>query len=194
MKYYIEITLIDNSYFHIHFIWSKLYTQLHLAFVEMKNEHGKVPVGVSFPEYCYDERQMPSLGHKLRVFGESEAVLEKLDLTRWLSRLTDYVHVMGIKAVPIKRVTGYVQFKRKHVKGIHELSKRYAAKHQVSVNDAFDYYEEHMALEKLPYVHVTSLGNGYPFKLFIMKSTCDQLVDQGFGTYGLSSESTLPEF
>ncbi|HNN29956.1 MAG TPA: type I-F CRISPR-associated endoribonuclease Cas6/Csy4, partial [Agitococcus sp.] len=37
MKYYQELTLIAQAEVSLYVIWSKLYTQLHLAFVEQKD-------------------------------------------------------------------------------------------------------------------------------------------------------------
>lgn len=51
MHHYIELTLIKDSEISPYFIWSKLYTQLHLAFVEQKDANEQIPYGVSFPEY-----------------------------------------------------------------------------------------------------------------------------------------------
>src|SRR5699024_6412398 len=91
-----------------YFIWSKLYTQLHLALVEQQNPDKKVNFGVSFPEYLYQEKnndkegskEFASLGTKLRVFGPSQQELEQLNLSKWLERLTDYVHIKSIQPVP----------------------------------------------------------------------------------------------
>ena len=51
MKFYQEITLIPQADISPHAVWSKLYTQLHLAFVEQKDEQDKTIYGVSFPQY-----------------------------------------------------------------------------------------------------------------------------------------------
>ena len=49
MKYYQELTLIAQAEVSLYFIWSKVYTQLHLALVAMPTQGN---VGVSFPEYA----------------------------------------------------------------------------------------------------------------------------------------------
>lgn len=48
MKYYQEITIIKSPDISPYFIWSKLYTQLHLALVEVKNPDDSSNIGVSF--------------------------------------------------------------------------------------------------------------------------------------------------
>ena len=92
MKFYQEITLIDQAEISPYFIWSKLYAQLHIALAEQKNIEDKVSIGVSFPQYIYeekgdDEKSKVNLGKKLRLFSESESDLKKLDLRKWLERL-----------------------------------------------------------------------------------------------------------
>ena len=42
-------------------------------------------------------------------------ILEKLDLKKWLDRLTDYVHITSIREVP-ENIKGYAIYKRKQVK------------------------------------------------------------------------------
>ena len=37
MKFYQEITLIDQAEISPYFIWTKLYTQLHIALAELKD-------------------------------------------------------------------------------------------------------------------------------------------------------------
>ena len=43
MKHYIEITLLPDAEVGLGFIWQKMYQQIHLALVEVKdaNENGK---------------------------------------------------------------------------------------------------------------------------------------------------------
>ena len=54
MKYYQEITLIDQAEISPYFIWSKLYTQLHIAFAEIKDADDKISMGTSFPQYIFE--------------------------------------------------------------------------------------------------------------------------------------------
>ena len=85
MHYYIELTLIKDSEISPYFIWSKLYTQLHLALVEMQDTNAQVPIGVSFPEYNVGEskgKKLMLLGSKLRIFAQDEATLTKLNLPK----------------------------------------------------------------------------------------------------------------
>ena len=88
MKYYQEITLIadDMPFFEL---WSKIFTQLHIALADVKNSHGIDTIGVNFPNYQYTEKQgktFATLGHKLRIFAPSEQALQTLNLDKWLAR------------------------------------------------------------------------------------------------------------
>ena len=56
MKFYQEITLIDQAEISPYFIWSKLYTQLHIALAEIKDDSDKVGIGASFPQYIFEEK------------------------------------------------------------------------------------------------------------------------------------------
>lgn len=207
MKYYQELTLIGQPEISFSFILTKVYTQIHLALVEMQDENGLVPIGVSFPEYLSDKKEARllnksdgdnrkiGLGNKLRVFAETEDDLKQLDLLKWLSHLMDYVHLTGIREVPIKKVTGYVYFQRKHIKGSpQKLSKRHAKRHNISITESEKYYNGLQSTSDLPYLYLKSLSNDQSFRLFILKVKSNSFVNKSFRTYGLSTVSTVPEF
>ena len=40
MNFYQEITLIPDAEISPYFLWSKVYTQLHIALADVKNQHG----------------------------------------------------------------------------------------------------------------------------------------------------------
>ena len=92
MKCYQEITLIDQAEISPYFLWSKIYTQLHIAFAEQTDEQQKIPFGVSFPQYVYEkiEGSKPriGIGKKIRIFAQSEAALEKLNIRKWKEKNT----------------------------------------------------------------------------------------------------------
>ena len=50
MKYYQELTLIadDMPFFEL---WSKIFTQVHIALADVKNNHSIDSIGVNFPNY-----------------------------------------------------------------------------------------------------------------------------------------------
>ncbi len=97
MKYYQEVTLIPQPEIPLYYLWEKVYQQVHLALVEVQDQDGSTPIGVSFPAYNVDRNH---LGNKLRFFAESELDLVGLKIEQWLSRLYDYLHVTEIRTVP----------------------------------------------------------------------------------------------
>lgn len=193
MKYYIDITLVPNSEENLAFIWSKLYAQMHLALVEMKNNND-VAIGFSFP--YYNTHVFP-LGDTLRIFAETKIVLENLDLDKWLNRLDGYIHRGVIKEVP-SDTKEFVSFGRKQFKTNKEtLARRQAKRKGISYQEALQNYQnfdEDKNKTKLPYINVKSLSTGKEMKLFINKSDIKEREDGLFSTYGLSNTSTVPWF
>ena len=202
MKYYQEITLIDQAEISSYFIWSKLYTQLHIALAEIKDTNNKVNIGVSFPQYLFeknDKNSKVNLGKKLRLFAQNEADLKKLDLKKWLDRLTDYVHITSIREVP-ENIKSYAIYKRKQVKTNAERLARHRVKRgDIGFDEALAHYSNVITTTDLPYIQMLSLSTSDEqdkkrFKLFIEKRSIEQSKIQVFSTYGLSSESSVPEF
>lgn len=204
MKFYQEITLIDQAEISPYFIWSKLYTQLHIALAEMKDESDKVSIGVSFPQYIFEEKvenqkAKINLGKKLRLFAESEDDLKKLDIRRWLERLEDYVHITSIREVP-SDIKSYAIYKRKQVKtNAQRLARHRVKRGDIGFDEALARYSNAVKTSNLPYIEMKSLSTSDQqsekrFKLFIEKLPAEQSETQIFSTYGLSSESTVPEF
>lgn len=196
MKYYLELTLLDSSDFSLYELWSQLYSQVHLALVETKNADDKVSVGVSFPQYRFNvEKKLGFLGTKLRLFAQTEEELNQLNIKKWLERLVDYVHITSIRPVPEEKITGYACFKRKQPKTNAERLARHRVKRgDVSFDEALARYSNVVTTTDLPFIHLKSLTSGQPFKLFIEKQPAEQSASQVFSTYGLSSESSVPEF
>lgn len=196
MNHYIEVTLVDTDEFSPYALWSVLYAQLHLALVEIKDQNNQVNVGISFPQYRFNQdKGIGFLGTKLRLFAQTEADLQKLDLRKWLDRLTDYVHVSSIREVPVNKITGYVTFSRKQVKTNAERLARHRVKRgDIDFDEAFKRYQNVITSTDLPYVQMKSLTSDKSFKLFIEKRDVEKSASQVFSSYGLSSESCVPEF
>lgn len=200
MKCYQEITLIDQAEISPYFIWSKLYSQLHIGLAENKGVNDKVKIGVSFPKYIYEQgndtkKSKVHLGDKLRIFAENQEDLEKLNIPKWLERLTDYVHITSIREVPEAKITGYATYSRKQVKTSAERLARHRVKRgDISFDEALARYNNVVTTTNLPYVQMKSLTSEKSFKLFIEKKNTNQSETKVFSTYGLSSESSVPEF
>ena len=199
MKYYQEITLIDQAEISSYFIWSKLYAQLHIALAESKDSNEKTNIGVSFPQYIFEEKLEDkkakiNMGKKLRLFTQDEADLKKLDLKKWLDRLTDYVHITSIREVP-ENINSYAIYKRKQVKtNATRLARHRVKRGDIGFDEALARYSNVVTTTDLPFAQMKSLTSDQVFKLFIEKKNAEQSETQVFSTYGLSSESSVPEF
>ena len=204
MKFYQEITLIDQAEISPYFIWSKLYSQLHLAFAEQKDADDKVNIGVSFPQYIFEEKAENqkakiNLGRKLRLFAQSEKDFKKLDIRKWLKRLEDYVHISSIRVVP-SDIKSYAIYKRKQVKtNAQRLARHRVKRGDIGFDEALASYSNVVTTTTLPYIEMKSLSTSdsqseQRFKLFIEKLPAEQSEIQVFSTYGLSSVASVPEF
>ncbi|HGJ5866876.1 type I-F CRISPR-associated endoribonuclease Cas6/Csy4 [Arsenophonus nasoniae] len=198
MNHYIEVTLIETDDFPLYQLWSTVYMQLHIAFVEIKVPNGKIPIGLSFPQYYFNqEKNISFMGNKLRLFAQTEAEFKKLNLTKWLARLMDYVHITTIRSVPAHKVTGYAIYNRKQVKSNAERLARHRAKRgDIDYDEALKRYQNVVTTTCLPYIQLESLSlsnnNKHRFKLFITKNNTERTNTQIFSTYGLSSISSVP--
>lgn len=195
MKFYHEITVIPNHEIGEYFIWSKLFTQIHLALVSTQDEQKKSPIGISFPEYFMGEK-FGVIGSKLRLFAQNESELQKLDIQKHLSRLTDYIHISAIREVPVK-INGYASYNRHQPKVNKErLARRRSIRHKIDYNTALEHYKsmEHKTIN-LPYIKLKSLSSQEPICLWIKKiESKEPSQEKIYSTYGLSSSSTVPEF
>lgn len=214
MKVYQEIKLLESPEIPLHFLWSKVFQQIHLGLVEMQDEQGRVPIGLSFPDYISSEKQS-LLGGKLRLLAKDEAILVQYNAAKWLSRLTDYVHCTGIRPVP-EKITGYTTYQRQQPKTNKErLARRYAKRHSVDYETAlngtvdlltdkkpsnadykmqFRYCDLPQKSIPTPFIRLKSLGGGQTFCLWIKKTVVTEPSGSTFSSYGLSAVSTVPEF
>ncbi|GBG56598.1 CRISPR-associated endonuclease Cas6/Csy4 [Sporomusaceae bacterium FL31] len=196
MKYYQELTIIPSVEIPSYFIWSKVYQQLHLGFVENKDQNGVVPFGVSFPQYQYENKK-GKIGEKMRVFASNENELYNLGIKKWLQRLDDYVHVTGIREVPEKKA-GYAVYRRVHIEnGPEQKARRFIKRHKegtLEYEQAVKMFSAKGNICYIPYIKQKSLTNHNTFKVFIARDYCEKAIYNGFGTYGLSNTSTVPEF
>ena len=188
MNYYQEITLIPDPDIAPYFIWSKLFTQLHIALAEVKNEHGIDSIGVSFPDYHYDDKkeQSSKLGLKLRVFAPSQKDLETLNLAKWLDRLTDYVHIKGSKEVPMDKATSHVSVHRYRFKPIEVQVESLAKKIKISSDEAMAIVAKRKAELKLPFIRMFSESNKTHYPLQILQQTSEEQVIGRFNVYGMN--------
>jgi len=194
MKYYQELELIPQDEINLHFLWSKVFQQIHLGLVEMQDEQGRIPIGVSFPEYKTGEKYSV-LGGKLRLLAGDEATLDRFDAAQWLSRLSDYVHCTGIRPVP-EKLTGYAIYQREQPKTSNErLARRYAKRHSVDYDAALERYSAmtHKTIAT-PFIRLKSLSGDQAFCLWIKKTVVAEPSGSTFSSYGLSAVASVPEF
>ncbi|OOE56110.1 type I-F CRISPR-associated endoribonuclease Cas6/Csy4 [Salinivibrio sp. ML323] len=214
MQCYIDITLLPDTDISADFLWHKVFQQVHIALAENKIGPNKSAIAVGFPDYRQGD--FP-LGHRLRLFAQTKEEFEQLNIHRWLSRLTDYVHIKAVKPVP-EGVQDYAYFKRWNYKSPQRLYKnldRRAA--AIASKNGYDEAEvKRRLLENiktddkrwsLPFIQVTSLssqkraGRTEEFALYIERETTKQPPnkDQPFTCYGLSrrepdQQSAVPCF
>ncbi|WP_109441663.1 type I-F CRISPR-associated endoribonuclease Cas6/Csy4 [Acinetobacter haemolyticus] len=203
MNYYIELTLIDSPDFSLFELWSKVYTQLHIAFAEHSNEQGRISFGVSFPQYRMNEqKKIGFLGTKIRVFASSENQLQQLNLGKWLERFIDYVHITQPREIPQAKINGYAHYYRVNPKmSVEERIVHQAQRRNISLDEAKQHFKQYVEQPiGEPYVSLKSLSAkreqniDRPYRLYIGKSVADQAKVGMFGTYGLSRMATVPEF
>lgn len=199
MKYYQEITLIadDIPFFEL---WSKVYTQLHIALADIKNQHGIDGIGISFPNYKYEEKDgktFATLGNKLRVFANTIDELDKLALPVWLARLIDYVHLTTVKEVGDK-ATGNVVVRRYRYKDFDKKVAEFAQFKGISEEKALAHCREHKRpIKRYPFITLKSETNHSDFKLSIWQEATQHPKTGGFNTYGINNQTnnvTVPHW
>ena len=74
LTHYQEITLLPEPDISSYFIWSKLYNQLHIALADIKNTHGIESIGVSFPDYHFDSKNLRELSENLKSYANKKNI------------------------------------------------------------------------------------------------------------------------
>lgn len=159
----------------------------------MQDSHGKIPIGVSFPVYNAKTHQ---LGHKLRLFADTEALLEQLNIQHCLNGLTDYVHLTSIRNIPKNNIKSHACYYRIQIKSSNErLARRKAKRKNISIEQSINGLEKYPEPRTdAPYINLTSQTNGECFRLFIGYIEQEESNNQGFSSYGLSKNSAVPVF
>lgn len=190
MKYYQEITLLDSDEKSIYEIWSEVYMQLHIALADLKNKHAIDTIGVSLPNYRYEEKKgqtFAMLGNKLRIFAPSQKDLETLDLNKWLERLTDYVHVKRINEVGDK-AKGHVVVRRYRHKNVLKQAEVFAEHKGITLEAALIHCSKHKQDNKpYPHINLRSISNNQPYALSIIQEMADNEAQGSFNSYGINN-------
>lgn len=194
LNLYQEFKLLPQEEISIHFLWSKVFQQIHLGLVESSDQDKKSKIGASFPEYKMGEK-FGGLGTKLRLFAPDADLLNRFDAQKWLERLLDYVHITRIREVP-QQVSQYVIFNREQAKSsVARVARRKAKYEKITEAEALqslENFEEQRI--PLPYIHMQSLTSQHHFPLFVAKRIAEKSQVGFFNTYGLSSATTVPDF
>lgn len=196
MKYYLEITLKEDQTCDLYTLWSQVYTQLHLALVEVMDEEGRVTIGFSFPDYYFDEiANLGFLGSKCRLFAANKSSLIQLNLIERLSSLLNNLHFSEIQTVP-STINGYASYRKLGKKTSFERqARRHAKRKGVSIEEALAKYSEFEPFRgNFPFVRLKSFSTQQSFRLIVKKTEETELKTGKFNTYGLSAKVTLPEF
>ncbi|WP_342804622.1 type I-F CRISPR-associated endoribonuclease Cas6/Csy4 [Alteromonas sp. M12] len=198
MKHYIDITILPSDDIGVHFLWSKLMMQVHLALVEIQDSNKQVPIAVSFPNYRMNTDKPGFLGNKLRMFSVNKADLERLNIHKWLSRLTDYLHIKNIADVPAD-VDSFENFNRRQKAGSPDKHiRRRMKRHNETFEQASQHFVDYEMSEEdkaLPFIKMKSLGSDNDFNMSIIRKTV--VLNNApvmFNTYGLSKQGCLPKF
>jgi CRISPR-associated endonuclease Csy4 len=207
MKYFLDITLLPDAENTLGSIWQKVFQQVHIALVDNKIGDNESAVALCIAQY--DEKDS-SLGSKLRLFAANQEQLSKIDIEKWLSRLTDFCHVSSIKLVP-NNVRQFACFKQKRIKGqgrvesqLLKKAKHIAEKYNLEFDKCLEELKVKSQFVKssLPFVHVESqqtkkiVANERQatFPLFIERELSTQSIIGAFDCYGLSKTATVPWF
>lgn len=160
MRKYIQLTLIpeEASGITAPVLMNHVMEKLHHIFVQLKDDKDRIPAGISFPEY---DEKIPALGKTIRLHAEEE-VFEKMDISRELAALDDYLHVSAPRPIPEARIKGYVAYSRvRHDHSRGKLIRRRMKRHGLTREQAQKDYDDY---ERNPFP-------GYPFVLLSSKST-----------------------
>lgn len=198
MKYYQELTILPDPEISSYFIWGKLITQLHIALADIKNQYDIDNIGISFPEYYFDKNGKSSkLGSKLRIFAPNLESLEKLNVTNWLDRLTDYVHIRSIKEVG-NQAKEHVVVRRYRYKNVQKQAEQYAKHKGIDYKDALSWCIKYKQSSKpYPFINLKSETNKQDYKLSIVQETVDSPIAGSFNQYGIknaSGNTTVPHW
>ena len=191
MNYYQDITLIPDGEVSPSFLWTKVFTLLHLALAEEQRREGMVKTALAFPAY-----QDKGLGNKIRILAPSAEQLERLHLEQGLERLSDYVHLTKVRKIVERRITGYSIYSRYQPdESVERKARRYVRRHEgVSYEDALGLLGRRKETYDLPFIQMKSLSTAQTFSLFIKKTPCQIEQSGTLSTYGLSDSASVPEF
>lgn len=188
MDHYLELRLRPDPELMPQHLLNGLYARLHRALTQL----GSRDIGASFP--AHDDAK-PSLGDRMRLHG-SEASLQTLMATPWLSGFLDHLETRATTPIPVVacyRVVSRVQAKSSPARLRRRAMRRHGFDEQVAEQRIPDSAAEYL---RLPYVTLGSRSTGQPaFPLFVRHGPLLSAPFPGtFNSYGLSQGATIPWF
>jgi len=183
-KYYQELHLKKLDEISPEFVLSKVYLELHLAFVEIAPD-GNCPFGISFPEY---DLLHSTLGRTIQIFSDSREMFDLLALSQRLRRYRDYLVVGDVKEAPTPRA--YASFFRFHQDSPAKV-RRFAKRHHLSLEEAGEVYT-YTKVDTFPTILLDSKSTGMKFPICIQMKEHAHPVEGCYGSYGLSKTTTVP--
>jgi CRISPR-associated endonuclease Csy4 len=192
MHYYLDILLLPDEIAGLNFLWEKVFLQVHLSLVRIKDKNEHVPIGLSFPGY---DIAAHTLGETLRILARDRAEIDSLNIEDALLRFRDYIEIRDQKEVPATIAT-FARYRRQRAKSsIPRLARRRARRKGITEEQAladFDSFEEKRLT--VPFVNARSLSGDSRFRLFILEEMDVPPAEGDFSCYGLSSSATVPVF
>ena len=188
LHFYQDIRLFPDQEVGSREIGNVLFSLLHLAFVQKKDETGKSRYAISFPEYT--QGGTGSFGRFFRVLSYTREDLEDLNLEDIVDKLSGYAQCTSINEVP--PVKTYMIFKRVQKKtNAERLARRATKRHDMTIEEArqkYKLFKPSKSSDPFFYIHSSSTDKCFPLSI-----TCELTKSEeagGFNLYGLS----LPMF
>lgn len=158
---------------------------------QLPNYQGEV--GIAFPGYIRNR----SLGSRLRLFA-SEQTLARIRQSGIEEGINDYALIGKIKEIPAG-VKEHVCYTRQRQKGLSDL--RRAKKRLATQGLSNEEVERRLAnkarkalAKPAPYLYLQSQSTGQRMTLAIERKTQSEACAGQFGSYGLSNQTTVPDF
>lgn len=183
MNYYIDIEVLPDLEVGAQHLLNNVFAKCHRVI----SQHGEGKVGVSFPQY------KKTLGSILRLHGSADD-LNRLMSLNWLAGLKDYCCCSDVSQIPAN--TRYRNVSRFQRKSAHNKRQRSIAKGWLTQEQAMATIPDTQQQDIVyPFIALKSLSNKNPMRVYIkLGSLQDEPTNGIFGSYGLSSTTTIPWF
>ncbi len=191
--YYQDIRLFPDLELGVREIGAILFNQLHLRFINNKDEKGETRYALGFPEYS--KGSIGTLGRIFRVFAYTKESLELLDVFNICKKISGYAECSEISPVP--NTSTYLRFYRIQKKTNKErLIRRTIKRKKLSEQEASDLYKDFspQRLKPYPHLYIKSSSTKQIFAIAINCKVETNSNPHGFSLYGLSTGGNIPDF